>query len=586
METVVDVLTTEHRTAMTKFLTQISGPARLALLDAGTGTSSSAHNACLVSALTAENVSLVQTQREEEEFLQAYYSHRQLSSLADVLSEFAQPNLESLLNMLQPEFGHSTDCSKAFDAALVIVTLSTLMLTKPVKKGDERFLVSLLSTPKEDGDVLRSADRVITDNGKSTIIQALFDIYLTTIIENPVLGQLSVSLTYKDSSGQPAVFEANVVDLLNADKMIHAPIDLRKVYKFGPNDPVSVLFDPTGEGKTTLYGQLWRYFTEFFLLKLPAQASTSRTTSNGRPSCVPALRQFAGTNNKTSRVSYKEDNDGDDPKDDTRWGSGRGKRHKTTHGGGSSAGPKSKPRGGLSASPIGRPRSTVDNAIPNPPRVVAPTAPFTIASWFPSPATAQSGLVNAEQSLVAAGIAKYMRVTIKPVSHEGNSHLIVVPVITSHFRELLRTACGTRARFPSSDLVAETAKQPLLRYGVHVHNASGNPSACVSIYRSHKFITFSSDGLYGSDKLGPSSGVDWTKTSDPLTFQVMKVDSQLSSNTLHVDSAGLAVILPTVFSGADVFYPYLSSCLTSPRVVSHSMKDTVDAHFSLEKSPL
>ena len=109
METVVSVLTTEHRTAMTKFLTQISEPARLALLDAGAGTSSSAHNACLVSALTAENVSLVQTQRDEEEFLQAYYSHRQLSSLADVLSEFAQPNLESLLNMLQPEFGHSTD---------------------------------------------------------------------------------------------------------------------------------------------------------------------------------------------------------------------------------------------------------------------------------------------------------------------------------------------------------------------------------------------------------------------------------------------------------------------------------------------
>ena len=148
---------------MTKFLTQISGPARLALLDAGTGTSSSAHNACLVSALTAENVNLVQMQQREEEFLQAFYSHQQLSSVADVLSEFAQPNLEGLLNVLQPEFGHPTACSKAFEAALVVVTLSTVILSKPVKKGDERFLVSLLSTSKEDGDVLRSADRVITD---------------------------------------------------------------------------------------------------------------------------------------------------------------------------------------------------------------------------------------------------------------------------------------------------------------------------------------------------------------------------------------------------------------------------------------
>jgi hypothetical protein len=132
------------------------------------------------------------------------------------------------------------------------------------------------------------------------------------------------------------------------------------------------------------------------------------------------------------------------------------------------------------------------------------------------------------------------------------------------------------------DLIAETSKQPLLRYGVHVHNSSGNPSAGVIIYRSHKFITFSRDGLYGSDKLNPSDGVDWTKTSDPITFKVEKVDSQLSSNTLDFDSKGNPVSLPTVFSGADVFYQYLSSCLSSPPVVSASMKETVAAHFSLE----
>jgi hypothetical protein len=88
--------------------------------------------------------------------------------------------------------------------------------------------------------------------------------------------------------------------------------------------------------------------------------------------------------------------------------------------------------------------------------------------------------------------------------------------------------------------------------------------------------------LYGSSRLDSRGGVDWTKTSAPITFKVEKVDSQLSSNTLHVDSAGKAVILPTVFSGADVFYQYLSSCLSFPRVESISMKEIVAAHFDIE----
>ena len=162
------------------------------------------------------------------------------------------------------------------------------------------------------------------------------------------------------------------------------------------------------------------------------------------------------------------------------------------------------------------------------------------------------------------------------------SILILVPVLTGLFCDLIRAECGTRARFPSVDLVVEAGQQPLLRYGVHVHHASGNPSACVGAYRSHKLITFSNDGLYGSSRIDSRGGVDWTKTSAPITFKVGKVDSQLSSNTLHVNSAGKAVILPTVFGEADAFYQYLSSCLSFPLVESISMKETVAAHFAIE----
>jgi hypothetical protein len=88
--------------------------------------------------------------------------------------------------------------------------------------------------------------------------------------------------------------------------------------------------------------------------------------------------------------------------------------------------------------------------------------------------------------------------------------------------------------------------------------------------------------LYGSSRLDSRGGVDWTKTSAPITFKVEKVDSQLSSNTLHVDSAGKPVIIPTVFSGAGVFYQYLSSCLASPLVESIPMKKIVAAHFAME----
>jgi hypothetical protein len=315
----------------------------------------------------------------------------------------------------------------------------------------------------------------------------LFDIYIDTVRNDTVrndtvLGHLPVALDYMNSSNQLDVFHATVVQLLDEDLMSKAPIGLRSDFEFGANEPVNVLFDRSGEGKTTLYSQLWRYATEFFLRKLPAQASTSRTTSTGKPCCVPALRDLPGTAGKSKSV-YKDDLDGDGTVQSLT-----GKRRKKTPGGPSAPAPNTVKSDSL----LGLGRSTVDNSIPKVSKVSssAPTSPFTINTWFPTPVLALAGLGVAQQSLINAGNAKFIRVTIKPVSHEGVSILLLVPVMTGQIRDLLRTECGTRARFPSADLVVETAKQPLLRYGVHVHDSSGNPSACVSIYHSHKLITF------------------------------------------------------------------------------------------------
>ena len=90
MKAVVDILTAENRAAMAKFLTAVTGPARAALLDEGSGTSSSSHTVCLVSALSAENLSLIQKQQREEDFVQAFYSHQKVSDLADIITEFGQ----------------------------------------------------------------------------------------------------------------------------------------------------------------------------------------------------------------------------------------------------------------------------------------------------------------------------------------------------------------------------------------------------------------------------------------------------------------------------------------------------------------
>jgi hypothetical protein len=118
MAAVVDTLTSDHSIGMINFLTAVKEPARAALLDEGSGTSSSSHTACLVSALGADNLSLIQQQQKEEAFVRAYYPHMKISNLADIINESGQSNLQRLLDLLVPEFGQSTYLSKVFDSAM------------------------------------------------------------------------------------------------------------------------------------------------------------------------------------------------------------------------------------------------------------------------------------------------------------------------------------------------------------------------------------------------------------------------------------------------------------------------------------
>jgi hypothetical protein len=105
----------------------------------------------------------------------------------------------------------------------------------------------------------------------------------------------SASFNIIDSSGQPGVYVVPMVDLLSTDKMSKTPIDLRMIHKFEENAPVSVLFESDAVvGKTTFYSQLWRYVTDFLIRKLPAQASTSRTTSSSKSCCIPTLHGVPG----------------------------------------------------------------------------------------------------------------------------------------------------------------------------------------------------------------------------------------------------------------------------------------------------
>jgi hypothetical protein len=81
-----------------------------------------------------------------------------------------------------------------------------------VSKGK---VISLLR-PLTIDDVLGSADRVITNNGSSTIVGELFQLFLEVCIrKDPVVNGLSVSFDIVNYSNQPEVFVVPMVDLLD-----------------------------------------------------------------------------------------------------------------------------------------------------------------------------------------------------------------------------------------------------------------------------------------------------------------------------------------------------------------------------------
>jgi hypothetical protein len=120
--------------------------------------------------------------------------------------------------------------------------------------------------------------------------------------------------------------------------------------------------------------------------------------------------------------------------------------------------------------------------------------------------------------------------------------------------------------------------QPLLRHGVHVHGGSGGCGSSVNLYRKKTFITFSSDDLLPVD----STGVDWSRTTNSLTFQVLHVDNRLHTNTESLDPVTrYSTKLSTVLD--EGFYSYLSSFMMSPLSLLPCNEDILDGHFAMEK---
>jgi hypothetical protein len=121
--------------------------------------------------------------------------------------------------------------------------------------------------------------------------------------------------------------------------------------------------------------------------------------------------------------------------------------------------------------------------------------------------------------------------------------------------------------------------QPLLRHGVHLHTGSGGCGSSVGLYAKKQFITFSNDDLLPVD----SKGVDWSATTNPLTFQVLSVDKNLHANTESLNPiTRYSTKLPTVLD--DGFYTYLSNHVMSPSTsLSSDYQQILDGHLSMEK---
>jgi hypothetical protein len=236
--------------------------------------------------------------------------------------------------------------------------------------------------------------------------------------------------------------------------MIKAPTDLQTTFGFDDNDDVNVLFESNAvDGKTTFYSQLWLYVTDFLIRKLPAQASTSRTTSNGKPCCVPSLRGVPGAGGKHQSI-YRDDNNVEDG--DGALQPLTGNKQKKTK----TSGPVLNTVKSDSAVAVVRPRgrSSTDNSLARQ-SSSAVVAPFSFFTWFDNFVQAMAEFGIAQKATVDAGTAKFLRLTAKLVSHkmrDGVDFIVIfVPVITNTFRDLIRTQIGTKAIFHSKDLIVK-----------------------------------------------------------------------------------------------------------------------------------
>ena len=159
------------------------------------------------------------------------------------------------------------------------------------------------------------------------------------------------------------------------------------------------------------------------------------------------------------------------------------------------------------------------------------------------------------------------------------SFILFIPILLANFRDYIRKQARSSGKLLGPELSTFTMGQPLLRHGVHVHAGGGGCGSSVSLYANKQFITFSNDGLQSVE----STGVDWSVTNGPLTFQVKCVDKHLHSNTecLNLETR-ISRKLPTVLD--DGFYAYLSEHVTcTPTQLSNDDQNILDGHLSIEK---
>jgi hypothetical protein len=326
------------------------------------------------------------------------------------------------------------------------------------------------------------------------------------------------------------------------------------------------------------------------LVKLPVSPNDgSSHASRGDPNSGPIIPGFPtalvtqnaaytkakGNNIKpSSKSKFKEDSEASGSDDEKPKPPQQKKRKGGDTTIGSDAGAKTpREKGGPSgARPSGAPSST---------RMVN-RGSFGL-SWYRNTAEAMHSLEVAYTSFVDDENSKYLRVTLLPLNPPPKSgvtsFVVFIPVLLSSFRDHLRKQARSAAKFLGPEFSTFTMGQPFLRHGVHVHAGGGGSGSCVSLYANKQFITFSNDGLQSV----VSKGVDWSNTTNPLTFQVLKVDKHVSSDTECLNrETRVSRKLPTVLD--DGFYAYLSEhVMSTPTPLSGDDQQILDGHLSMEK---